>query len=432
MDLNNNSNILSEYKFDNDLNLNLNCKPNLNYWINSPVRVNIPSSKQKNKSFQIISNDILLKKMENFINSHPFKLNYKVNDSNSNLDSKLDLNKLCDFINENYIEESNSQYKFLYTTDLLSYYTTNSLVISFYSLQTTTHKSKMIGIIIGKKSQLHIEEKIFDTIEVNFLTLNPKVRNKNLAPLMISILTKESIINYSIGIAHYTINNPIKAPHYAFKYYYHRMINIPKLFKSEFISSDLSSMNEHIIIYNNFKNFLPDQKIIYINKKNIPNIDIKSIPDELIDLIYQNINSYSKYKYKIYEYITKEQLLQLFDCETFHHFIFLESNHDSSKSKIKNYICLNELKTLNSKNNEYYINGYIYIGFYSNNIDIVIEKLSQYVYINKIVDVITWSDLFDVDNSCVLAVKGSGFLKYYLYNIQIYPISNEFNGLVTL
>lgn len=427
--MNLNSNTILEYKFDTEINnakqnFNLDIKPNLNYWANSPVKVENSISDSENKSFQIIPNDILLNKMENIIQIHPYKLNYKVNDSN------LTLDKLCDFINKNYIEESNSQFKFLYTTDLLKYYTKNSLVISFYSLQTETHKSKMIGLIIGRKSELHIQDKIFDTAEVNFLTLNPKVRNKNLASLMISILTKELIINYSIGIAHYTINNPIKAPHYSLKYYYHRMINIPKLFKSEFISSDLSNIEQYIAIYNNFKNYLPNQKILYINKKNV--LGTKIIPDDFIDLIYQNINSYSKYKYEIYEYIKKEQLIELFENESFHHFIFLESNIDTGKSEIKNYICINELKTLNSITNEYYLNGYIYMGFYTNNIDIIIEKISQYIYANKLLDVITWSDLFDVDNSCTLAVKGSGFLKYYLYNIQTIPIPNNVNGLVTL
>jgi hypothetical protein len=432
--MNLNPTTISEYKFDKDLNnnieqnLNLDIKPNLNYWANSPVKVENSLSDSVNKSFQIISNDILLIKMENIIQKHPYKLNYKVNDSN------LSLDKLCDFINENYIEESNSQYKFIYTTDLLKYYTKNSLVISFYSLQTETHKSKMIGLIIGRKSELHIQDKIFDTVEANFLTLNPKVRNKNLTSLIVSILTKELILNYSIGTAHYTINNPIKAPHYSLKYYYHRMINIPTLFKSEFISTDLSTdlspIDQYIRMYNNFKNFLPNQKILYINKKNVP--DTKTTPNDFIDLVCQNINSYSKFKYKIYEYIKREQLTELFESESFHHFIFLESNPDTGKLEIKNYICLNELKTFNSKTNEYYLNGYIYTGFYTNNIDVVIEKLSQYIYTNKILDIITWSDLFDVDNSCVLAVKGSGFLKYYLYNIQIYSISNQFNGLVTL
>ena len=410
------NNIITEYKFDVDL------KPNLNYWANSPVKVEENLTDLKlNKPFQIIPNEIVLNKMNNFINSHPYKLDYKVNDKN------LDLNILCNFINENYIDELDSTHKFLYSVDLLEYYTSDSLVISFYSKQNEFHKSKMIGLIIGKKSNLFINNFEFTCADANFLILNPKVRNKNLAPLIISILTKELIINYSIAIAHYTINNPIKAPHYCLKYYYHRMINIDKLFETKFISSDISSINDYKQLYNNFKNYLPNQNILYMNK-----INTKEVSNELIDLIYQNINSYAKKKYMIYEYRTKEQIKKMFNCESFHHFFLLELNHEKNKNIIKNYMCINELKTLNTENNKYYLNGYIYTGFYSDSVNIVIEKISEYIYSNNILDTLTWNDFFDVENSCTLAIKGSGFLKYYLYNIQTSEIPNELNGLVTL
>ena len=424
MNTNMSDKIISEYKPDIDI------KPNLNYWVNSPVRVekNILdlSDSKINKPFQIISNEILLNKMENIIQTHPYKLDYKVNDPN------LDSNKLCEFINANYIEDlDSSTHKFLYTIDLLEYYISDSLVLSFYSKQTESHKSKMIGLIIGKKANLFIGDVKFNTIEGNFLILNPKVRNNNLTPLIISILIKESILNYSISISHYTINNLIKAPHYCLKYYYHRMINISRLFESKFISDEISTIDEYKQLYNCFKDYLPNQHIIYLGKKNANKISV-SVSDELIDVIYQNINLYAKNKYIIYEYRTKEQIKQIFSSESFHHFILVESNPDSNKCEIKNYICLNEIQTVNLNNEQSYLNGYIYMGFYSDNIDIVIEKISQYIYLNNILDVITWSDFFDINNSCINAIKGSGFLKYYLYNIQTFTIPNELNGLVTL
>jgi len=93
---------------------------------------------------------------------------------------------------------------------------------------------------------------------------------------------------------------------------------------------------------------------------------------------------------------------------------------------------VNKLNITNIKNNLSYSNGYIYMGFYSNNLDKIIEKLSQFVYLNKIFDVITWSDLFQIENSCCKAIQGTGFLKYYLSNTKICSISNDSNGIVTL
>ena len=409
-----------------------NPKPNLNYWTNSPVyvnvNVNIENSTNNYKPIQVIPNDELLNKVENIISTHPYKLDYKLNDVN------LDSNKICRFINKYYFDETDPIYKFVYTKDTIDYYIENSLVLSFYSKQTEKTKSKMIGLIIGKKSNLLIKSNPIESIEVNFLILNPKVRNKNLASSMISILTKESIINYSIGVAHYTINNPIRAPHYCLKYYYHRMINIPELYESKFIlfdntmGSKTETKTNYINKYNNFKDYLPNQTIIYFGKKNN---SIGKISDKLIEQIYTSTNTYAKNNYLIHEYKTREQIKQLFNSESFHNFILVDPN-DTNETNIKNFICINEIKTINSENNKFYLNGYIYTGFYSDPVCTVIEKISQYIYLNKILDVITWLDFFDVENSCTNAVQGSGFLKYYLYNLEIPFIPNYSNGLVTL
>ena len=431
-------------------------KIKLNYWKNSPVVVSLTDTNidelDKNIPHQIIPDNEIFSKMTNIIESHPYKLDYMVNDPNLNLDT------LCNFINNNYTDDNTQEqleptYKFLYTKDFIKYYTTDALTISFYSKQTNLHESKMIGLIIGKKSKLFIKEKEFDCVEANFLILNPKVRNKNLATLIVSILLKELVLNYSLSIAHYTINNPIKAPHYNLKYYYHRMINIDKLYQSNFISQNTLNLNnfdadicnllnQYKHTYNNFIDYLPEQQILYLNKKNISMITQNKL-NELINIIFFNVNSYSQNKYIIYEYKTREQISQLLSNESFHHFIFLKKNLLSDEfnkntniiynfNLITDYICINELEILNVQNNISYKNGYIYTGFYSSDINMIIEKLSLFVYTNNIVDVITWSDFFDINNSQCIAVKGSGFLKYYLYNIQMYKISNNLNGLVTL
>lgn len=392
-----------------------------NYWNSSPIKV-ISKSNSKLNYFQMIPNDILLNNMENFINNHKYKLNYKINDPD------VSLSQICNFIN-NYYNDDN-EYKFLYPMDTIRYFQTNSMILTFYS------KDKMIGLIIGKKSSLYIENILFNTVEANFLTLHPKIRNKNLTPLVISLLVKELIKNYSISVAHYTINNPIQAPYYSLKYYYHRMINIPKLLSNNFLPNTNIQLNELEQIYNNFdNNYLPKQQIIYINKKykhynnTILSKFIKF--SNLIELIYKNINNYSSNTYTIYQYKTLEEITQLFDSDSFYHFIFIEQI-GTFNYKIKNYICVNTLETqiILSKNS--YINGYIYMGFYLDSIDHCIEKLSEFVFEHKLFDVITWSDFFNITNSCVKFVKGTGFLKYYLYNIQITTISNQFNGLVTL
>ena len=127
-------------------------------------------------------------------------------------------------------------------------------------------------LVATKNPFVFVGKKELDCVEANFLILIPKVRNKNLATLIVSILVKELVINYSSSIAHYTINNPIKSPHYGLKYYYHRIINIDKLYQSNFIShmdtiTDISNLIvQYKQTYNNFVDYLPNQKIIYLGK----------------------------------------------------------------------------------------------------------------------------------------------------------------------
>ena len=387
----------------------------INYWISRPVVVD---TNFKEKPYQIISNDKLLIKLQNDIDTHPYKLKYTVNGPETNEFY------ICNFINENYVGDDEIQ--LIYKPETIKYYMTNALTICFYSKETEQISSKMIGLVIAKKAILVIADTEFNSVETNFLSIIPKIRGNNLTPLIISILTKELILNYSIGISHYTIGNPIKSTHFGLKYYYHRVINIHKLFDAKFINEPEDKINEWIRIYNNFKNYLPEQKIIYLNKKITSNIS-----DDFINLIFKNINQYSKCQYKIYELKTFEQIKQLLNNSTFHHFLFVENN-DLKEQSIKNYICINKINILNKKKNVSYSNGYIYMGFYENKPDIVIEKLSEYIWKNKILDLITWSDFFDTTLTGTKVIKGTGFLKYYLFNIKTCSIPNEYNGIVTL
>ena len=142
--------------------------------------------------------------------------------------------------------------------------------------------------------------------------------------------------------------------------------------------------------------------------------------------MYDNLNLFNQCKYQIYENKTFDDIKKLFYSESFHHFIFYEND------QIKNYICINSLNIVNVLNKISYINGNIYMAFYENNPDVLIEYLSEFVYLNNLFDVITWSDFFDVEDSCCKFVKGTGLLKYYLFNTKINKILNKFNGLITL
>lgn len=382
------------------------------YWKNNPLSVLISTdNKSQNINFkQILSNKNLLDHINEQLNYFSKKIKninnliYKINDTN------FDINTITNFINQNYIKD------FIYPQDIIKYFCEDSLIVSLYDQQN--NKIILVGLIIGKKTTLLINQNHLDSVEVNFLTLKNEYRNNNLAPYLITLLTKFVIINYKLGIAHYTIYNPINSPHYCLKYFYHRPIMIKKLIKNNFFDNSLNSEE-----YKIYKIFNYDQNIEKYNILHLNN-DTANISEDIIKLIYQNLTIFNKIKYEIYQNKTFQQFKKLFYSKSFHHFIFLDN------FKIKNYFCLYQIKNKNDIVNDFYKNGFIYITFYENDPNDLIEFLSEYVYINKIFDLISWNDFFNI-TSCK-AIQGTGFLKYYFFNTEIYNIHPWNNGLVTL
>jgi len=389
------------------------------FWESSPINVDNSS----NESNQILSKDKLIEQVEKTIRSCKYKLDYKLNDPVNTPEI------ICDFINKYYVVSEDSQYGLVYTPDILKYYMENALTICFYSTLKNNNitDNKIIGVIIGKKESIMVGRKLLDCVEVNFLSLHKNIRNLNLAPLMISILTREVVKNYSICIAHYTICQKIKCDHYCLKYQYHRMINIDKLFEYKFIR-DENPLNIDLYKekYLEFIYGIKNLNIVYYNSK----ISDKKLSDDLINFLYQNTLNYNKLENYIWEHKTFEQFAMLFKQNFFHHFFFIDES--GTELKFRNYMCVYELDNKNFNNNITYTNGYIYLGFYQDNIGELIEYLSCYSYKNKLFDMITWTDFFKIDYPNLKAIRGDTPLKYYLFNSNISRIPSLFNGMVTI
>lgn len=95
-------------------------------------------------------------------------------------------------------------------------------------------------------------------------------------------------------------------------------------------------------------------------------------------------------------------------------------------------MCINKVIIFNNNNKSSYKNGFIYTGFYNDDINKVIEMVSKYIYNTDIFDVITWTDFFDINNNICKSVNGSDNIKYYVYNLEINTIKNNENGLFTI
>lgn len=383
------------------------------FWENKPLYIEDMSSFN-----QILTNSELLDKINQEIDSSRYQLDYKVY-NNVDLTNSNKLDSIQAFINKNYITSTDSAFKLVYSTELLKFCLHNSLLIEF---SPKNKQDTVIGYIVGKKVDLRIKDKSLPCLEVNFLCLMPKLRSLGVSSYMINVLTRECVDRYNIGIAHYTIGTRINSPHFGEKQFYHRLLNIDNLNNAGFYASN-EDLNLHKRICNTFNykyNYNTKHSITYINN------DDSNI--ELITHLYAKYLEYCEETYDIYEEIDFNTFKSSFSNKEFHHFII----KDKSTDKIKSYVCLFTLDTLNNDRNISYKCGYYYYMWFESKPQNSLEYIHEYIFKNNIVDIISFSDIFSFDVSGIKAIRGSSQLRYYLFNMGSQIIENKRNGLITI
>lgn len=374
------------------------------FWINNPVEIN-----NSNKLTKILSNEQLLNKTNRQIINSNVKLDYTIHD-------KME-DRFIEFINNNYINCEENILRLVYNKELLELYD-NSMIIEF----KPKNKNTIVGFIIGRKISIYIDDIIEESLEVNFLCIIPKLRNLNLAPYMINILTKCALIKYNISIANYTIHDNIKAPYFSKKKFYHIPLNITKLIQCKFFYDgffkDEFTVDKFKNIYNEFNYIRNTFKIHYFCNT--------FIEESKIILLYNRLIKYYKKTFTIYEYLSIEKFKLLISNKSFHHFIIYNNDNE-----IISYLCLFNLVSLNTKNDISYNNGNIFLMFFDKMEDIknIFEIVKEYIFTNNIFDIISFTDILKVKLECI---SGSCELKYYLFNTKYSLIENSKNGLITI
>lgn len=374
------------------------------FWSNKPVEIS------NDNIITILQNkEDILNKINKEIECNKFKVQYEILDGNKLHIDKID--NIVNFMNKNYVESSDESYSLVYTPDLFSFYCKNSIILEFYPLNNT----KSIGYIIGKRSKVSLYNKILDTSEVNFLCIVPALRSLGLASYMINMLSREMILQYDIITSHYTVSTPIKIPYFGEKTFYHRFINFDNLYKVNFMS------NLQLGLRNKF-NF--DKKLNY-HVKYLNNVE----PDSsLVDNLYSKYLAFCKVTYDIYEIVSLDEFKRSFMNKMFHHFIVYKKN------KIMAYISLFRLDTMYKCIQTSIKAGYYYYMFFDGKLNITncLEVVNKYIYDHSIFDILTFTDIFDINYNDINCIKGSSYLRYYFYNMKLPNISNKRNGMITI
>jgi hypothetical protein len=378
------------------------------FWSNKPLQISIDGNYTN-----IYNKEDILSKVNKEIEENRFKLKYHVLDANELTSNKI--HEIVEFINMNYVESTQDSFKLIYTAELFSFYCKDSIILEFYSQRSSTNSKKIIGYVVGKKSKISLYHSIFDSSEVNFLCIIPTLRSLGLGSYMINALSKEILLKYNVTTSHYTVSIPIKSPYFGEKRFYHRFINVYNLHKIKFISKVYNLCN--VFNYNKDCNYT----LKYINGCGIDSILGISLYDKYI--------FYCKNTYDIYDVVDYEEFNKSFFNKMFHHFIIYSKGDD-----VVSYVSLFRLDTFNNNMKMGVKTGYYYYMFFNDKSKITndLEYINKYIYDNCIFDILTFTDILDVDYESMNCIKGSSLLRYYFYNINIPLINNKKNGMITI
>jgi glycylpeptide N-tetradecanoyltransferase len=372
----------------------------MSFWRTQPVNVIKNVDPQ-----QILSEETLLAKVTSDISGSKIKLDYTVYDT---FDEKV-VSDTLEFINNNYVGSETSQ--LIYSKSLLEYFLKDSLLIHFHAKGKT---DKIVGSIIGKKRQLHLLNKTENVIDVNFLCLIKNLRNLHLAPYLIGVLTKETVIRLNISLACYTIGADIKSPSFGSKQMYHRPAHLTNLRREGFLPKERSPTLDKQ--YGPQKDTYP---LTYINN-NTSGLDVDALNTFVVE--------HYKQTYTVFDY---KSLEEIFSNPYFHTFIF------GSLTNPSDILSFYRIDILDPQSKGKYKNGYLYINVVKSSSLAHIKKLfdsvATYCSENNILDMLTLTDIFEnIDYPKANFVNGTGTLNYYMFNMDIPKIANHQNGLITI
>jgi hypothetical protein len=363
---------------------------------------------------QLIDTKEMFTKVNSEIEASRFKLDYKVF-YGENMDTEIRHTMLA-FINNNYIRSDTM--KLVYTEEILSYYLVNSILIQFHP---KGNPHIIAGIIIGKFSELYVDGKDLEAIEVNFLVLNDKLRTMHITPYMKAVLTRESIIRYkerNFCVAYYTVGADIKCPSYGKKQLFHRPVNIRNLVRGGFLSEPVQ---QHVSIYNSFTGLLPMK------------YSCGSPNPELAKELEAKLYEYSKKTYTIFDKKTYADISRILENKSFHNFEFRDGS-----GNLTDFINLYNIDIYNDATRMAFKDGRIYVIFLSNNepehVYQIMETIAAYCYRENITDIFSICDILHIGeyHAQLKFIPGGGFLNYYMFNINMIPIENHRNGLMTI
>lgn len=291
------------------------------------------------------------------------------------------LNAIHEFLSNHYVTDVNNMYRLDYSKEFLKYgltYPNYNKDLHLGLLYLTPGCVTLVGFIAGTLVNLNINKDCNKkSVVINFLCVHSKLRNKNLAPLLIKEITKRSVLLNS-EIALYTVAKKITKP-FSLCYYNNIYLNPKKLKECLFIPDEMNPSITSLI-----------------NKKSQVNYTTRSVNINDIDAIYLLLNIFTS-KYKVYQPLSIEQIKHMFiNNNVIHARVIIENN---TKQIIGIYSIYNISSRLLFDNKHSHINfSNLYYYYYDKNYISIDHIIKESVILSKKYDYDVFTCLNTMDN----------------------------------
>lgn len=316
-----------------------------------------------------------------------------------------DYSELTGFLNKYYVEDSKNQFRLNYQNKMMEFiYNNTTNVLLCVRLVTN---NVIVATICGKVVKTQINKNKVDNVEINFLCVHPKLRNKKLTPVLVSEIQRRfTLLGFQEGM--FVSRNIIPTPVITAKYY-HKIINPKVLVETGFIRLDQST---------NLKNVKNSHKM----PDNFYNKNFKKATENHIDQMFDLFQQYMS-KYNMHPIYTIDEFKNHFMNENVTCYVIEKDN------KVVDFISYITMQTEVLQNNsKYKFIRRAYLYYYTATNETLYSLLKDMLIVarNSSIDVFDALDI--MENTSALTDlgfdEGTGISNYYLYNRKIKNIKN--------
>jgi len=162
------------------------------------------------------------------VQKEPFALLKEFEWCEMNIDDEKEINEIYVLLTENYVEDDDNMFRFDYSIPFLQWALKPPGFLRVWHVGVRVVKSKkLVGFITGIPATISIYDKVIKMVEINFLCVHKKLRDKRLAPVLIKEITRRVNLT-NIWQATYTAGKVLPKPIGRCRYY-HRSLNPKKL-----------------------------------------------------------------------------------------------------------------------------------------------------------------------------------------------------------